>query len=89
MLWQGRGIGGMRQKRDGIYRTLAFPGPTSRERKGRRYPQDLNLGICSCTKPPSRRPNREETEGHFRSRGQGPTHIYNPVWCRSAAELET
>ena len=62
-----------------IYGTLVFPGPTSRERTGRRYPQDLNSDICSCTILPSRRPNREETEGHFRSRGQDPTHIYNSV----------
>ena len=72
-----------------IYGTLAFPGPTSRERTGRRYPQDLNSGICSCTILPSRRPNREERGGHFRSRGQGPTHKYNSVWGRSAAGLET
>ena len=69
-----------------IYGTLVFPGPTSRERTGRRYPQDLNSGIYNCTILPSRRPNREEREGRFRSHEQGPIHKYSPMYSTDQQE---
>ena len=75
----GKGIGENAPEKVWVYGTLAFPGPTSRERIRRQCPQGLNSGICSCTTRPSQRPNREVTEGHSRSRGQGPIHRYNSV----------
>ena len=88
-LWQGGGIGENAPGKVWIYSTLAFPGPTYRERTGRQYPQDLNLGICSCTTRPSQRPNREGTEGHFRLRGQGPIHKYNSVCAADQQDWKT
>ena len=82
-VWQGGGIGECVREAP---RTLDLRGPTSHVQTGQQYFQDPNLDTCSCTILPSRRPNREEKEGRFRSHEQGPIHKYSPMYSTDQQE---
>ncbi len=79
----------MRQRKYGTPLTLAFLGSISRVHKGQQCFQDQNLDTCSCTILPSRRPNREEREGRFRSREQDPIHKYSPMYSTDQSNVKT